>query len=274
MSDYILVKKSEPLVGTVALSGAKNSVLAIMASLTLTRGVNTLRNVPAIEDVKQMITILQTLGAITEFDEEKNILSVDTTNLDNYGLQQDAVKKFRASLLLFGPMLAQFKQVKIAMPGGDAIGARPLDYHIKNFTKLGAQVWQDSEFLYGNADHLQARRLILDYPSVGATENLMMALVLIPGESWIVNAALEPEVLDVIAVLQKMGAHIEIISPAMIKIIGVQKLYPVDHTIIYDRLEAASLLIAAAITKGDVFIPDAHVFHLELFLMKLEEMGH
>ena len=273
-SGYILVEKSQPLVGQVALSGAKNAVLVIMASLLLTRGKSILRNVPAIADVYDMIKILQSLGAKVQFDAQQNIAEIDTTHLYYESLDQQAVKKFRASLLIFGPLLAQFKDVKIAMPGGDAIGARPVDYHIKNFKKLGALVEQDQNFLYGVAQNLQPQRLVLDYPSVGATENLLMALVLIPGESWIVNAALEPEVLDLILVLQKMGAQVDVMPPAMIRIRGVQNLQPVDHQVIFDRLEAASILIAGAITKGDIYIPDADVFNLELFLMKLEEMGH
>lgn len=271
---YIFVKKSEPLVGQVSLSGAKNAVLAIMASLLLTRGISILRNVTAIEDVYQMIQVLESLGAIVVFNVQESILHVDTTHLQNNPLAQDSIKKFRASLLVFGPLLAQFKSVKIAMPGGDAIGARPIDYHIKNFRKMGADVYQDSEFLHATATTLQAQRFVLDYPSVGATENLMMALVLVPGESWIVNAALEPEVLDVITVLKKMGADIDIMPPAMIKIRGVKKLQPVDHEIMYDRLEAGSILIAGAITRGDIFLPQADGNVMELFLMKLEEMGH
>jgi len=271
---YIIVEKSGPLVGHVSLSGAKNAVLVIMASLLLTRGKSILRNVPAIADVFDMIEIMQSLGAQIQFDQENNIVEIDTTHVQNNSLNQEAVRKFRASLLIFGPLLTQFKSVKIAMPGGDAIGVRPIDYHIKNFKKLGAQIEQDQEYLYGNAQQLQAQRLVLDYPSVGATENLMMALVLVEGESWIINAALEPEVLDLIAVLKKMHADIEIVPPAMIKIKGVKKLEPVDHAVMYDRLEAGSLLIAAAITKGDIYLPDANAQMLELFLMKLEEMGH
>lgn len=273
-SGYIIVQQSGSLEGSVHISGAKNAVLVIMTSLILTRGKSILRNVPAIADVYEMIEILKSLGAEIQFDPQTNILEVDTKNLNPGNLNQDAVRKFRASLLIFGPLLAQFKEAKVAMPGGDAIGARPVDYHIKNFKKLGADVWQDENFLYGKADKLQAQRLILDYPSVGATENLLMALTLVEGESWIVNAALEPEVLDLITVLQKMGADIEICPPAMIKIKGVSKLQPVDHTVICDRLEAGSLLIAGAITKGDIFIPNANALEMELFLMKLSEMGH
>lgn len=273
-SGYIIVEQSGPLVGQVTLSGAKNAVLVIMTSLLLTRGKSVLRNVPALADVFDMIKILKSLRAEVQFDDVHNILEVDTTNLDPAGLDQDAVRKFRASLLIFGPLLTQFKDAKVAMPGGDAIGARPVDYHIKNFKKLGAQIYQDADFLYGQASKMHAQRLVLDYPSVGATENLLMALTMVEGESWLVNAALEPEVLDLITVLQKMGADIEICPPAMIKIKGVTKLNAVDHTVICDRLEAGSLLVAGAITKGDVYIPNANAFEMELFLMKLEEMGH
>jgi UDP-N-acetylglucosamine 1-carboxyvinyltransferase len=273
-SGYIIVQQSGPLEGSVAISGAKNAVLVIMASLILTRGKSILRNVPAIADVYEMIEILKSLGAQIQFNAQANILEVDTTQINQGNLNQDAVRKFRASLLIFGPLLTQFKDAKVAMPGGDAIGARPVDYHIKNFKKLNADVWQDENFLYGKADKLQAQRLVLDYPSVGATENLLMALTLVEGESWIVNAALEPEVLDLITVLQKMGADVEICPPAMIKIKGVKNLKPVDHTVISDRLEAGSLLIAGAITKGDIFIPNANALEMELFLMKLSEMGH
>jgi len=273
-SGYVFIKKSGPLVGEVSLSGGKNAVLAIMASLLLTRGKSTLLNVPAIADVYQMIMVLESLGAQVQFDAEKNILEVDTTHVENHPLAQESVKKFRASLLVFGPLLARFKSVKIAMPGGDAIGARPIDYHIKNFRKMNADVYQDNEFLYATTDHLQSQRFVLDYPSVGTTENLMMALVLVEGESWIVNAALEPEVLDVIAVLKKMGADIEVAPPAMIRIRGVKTLYSIRYSVMYDRLEAGSLLIAGAISKGDVFIPQADGNAMELFLMKLEEMGN
>jgi len=273
-SGYILVQQSGPLEGSVKISGAKNAVLVIMSSLLLTRGKSILRNVPAIADVYEMIEILKSLGVTIQFDAQNNILEVDTTQLNPGNLNQEAVRKFRASLLIFGPLLTQFKEAKVAMPGGDAIGARPLDYHIKNFKKLGADAWQDENFLHGKADKLHASRLVLDYPSVGATENLLMALTLVEGESWIVNAALEPEVLDLITVLQKMGADVEVCPPAMIRIRGVQNLKPVDHTIICDRLEAGSLLIAGAITKGDIYIPNANTLEMELFLMKLAEMGH
>lgn len=272
-SGYIIAKQSGPLKGKVLLSGAKNAVLAIMSSLLLTSGKSVLRNVPGLSDVHQMIGILESLGATVSYDESQNILEVDTSTLNNNSIAQECVKKFRASLLVFGPLLARFKEVKLAMPGGDAIGVRPIDYHIKNFIKMGASVYQEDDFLYAKTDGLKPQRFVLDYPSVGATENLMMALVLVSGRSWIINAALEPEVLDVIAVLRKMGAKIDV-SPAMICIDGVETLKPVEHEVMNDRLEASSLLIAGAISKGDVFLPNANAYNMDLFLMKLEEMGH
>ncbi|MBI2352622.1 UDP-N-acetylglucosamine 1-carboxyvinyltransferase [Candidatus Dependentiae bacterium] len=271
---YIYVKQSPPLEGTVHLDGAKNAVLAIMASLLLTSGKSILRNVPALSDVDQMIKILQSLGAIIVFDKEQNQLEVDTTNIQSDFLVQDCVKRFRASFLILGPLLVRCKKVLLAMPGGDDIGVRPLDYHIKNFIKMGASISYEDNLLSAAAKQLSATKIVLDYPSVGATENLMMALTLVPGRSCIINAALEPEVLDLIKVLKKMGAGIKIVAPAMIIIDGITTLKPIDHTIIPDRLEAGSILIAGALTGGDISIPDVVIGDMDLFLMKLEEMGH
>lgn len=273
-SGYILVKKSGPLEGKVALSGAKNAVLAIISSLLLTSGKSVIKNVPNLLDVQQMIGILHSLGATTQFDVEQNILEVDTSTLKHNEIAQDCVKKFRASTLVLGPLLARFGSVKLALPGGDQIGARPIDFHIKNFIKMGARIHLEDDFLYAESDKLSPQKIVLDYPSVGATENLMMALTLVKGTSYILNAALEPEVLDLIEVLNKMGAQVEILPPGMIKITGVDQLYPVEHIVMYDRLEAGSLLTAAALSKGDVYLPNAQTYHMDLFLMKLEEMGN
>ena len=273
-SGYIYVKKSSALQGEVRVSGAKNAALVIIASLLLTSGKSVLRNVPALSDVDQMIGILQSLGVQVFFDKEKNILEVNTTTLQHNEIAQDCVKKFRASLLVLGPLLARFKKVSLAFPGGDEIGMRPIDYHLKNFKKMGATVIEKDSCLHVAAQALQNQKIVLDYPSVGATENLLMALTLTPGRSYIINAALEPEVLDLIDVLKKMGAEIAVIAPATIQVDGVHKLYTVEHTIIPDRLEAGSLLIAGSVTKGDLHLIDAYVDHMDLFLMKLEEMGN
>lgn len=273
-SGYIYVKKSGPLQGEVSLDGAKNAVLVIMASLLLTSGKSILKNVPVLSDVEQMIQILESLGAVIVFDRERNILEVDTSHVQPNNIAQDCVKKFRASFLILGSLLARFKDVKLALPGGDEIGARPLDFHIKNFIKMKAVIAYQNGLLHAHAEQLVAQKIVLDYPSVGATENLMMAMVLTPGRSSIINAAIEPEVLDLIAVLKKMGARIKVVAPATIQIDGVKKLNPMEHAIMPDRLEAGSLLVAGAITGGDIYIPDAVVHDMDLFLLKLEEMGH
>jgi len=272
--EYILVKKSAPLSGEVLLSGAKNAVLPIMASLLLTSGVSVLKNVPRLTDVEFMVTLLQELGAHVVCDYSNGILIIDTTQVDRWTVSESLMKKMRASIVVLGPLLARFKSADLAMPGGDAIGARPIDYHLKNFQKMGAVITQTADLISLKADHLIAQRFVLDYPSVGATQNILMATVLIPGTSHIVNAALEPEIIDLIAVLKKMGAQIEIESPATLKIIGVNALQPVEYTVMNDRLEAGALLIAAAITGGEITIPNASCDNMELFLMKLEEMGH
>ena len=173
-----------------------------------------------------------------------------------------------------GPLLARYGKADIALPGGCVLGARPIDYHLKAFTKMGAQIYMMHDALHATASHLRAQRFILEYPSVGATENIMMAAALIPGVTTIVNAALEPEVLDLITVLRKMGARITISEPAALIIEGVSELKPLEHAIMPDRLEAGTLLLAAAITKGNISMPHMHAGSLELVLEKLDEMGH
>ncbi len=273
-NEYILVKKSKPLVGTVHVSGAKNSALPIIASLVLTSGVSVLKNVPHLTDIESMVSLLQSLGAQVHADYTIGTLTVDTTHISSFKVSQEMMRKTRASIVILGPLLARFHAADVAFPGGDAIGARPIDYHLKNFKKMGAVVTQQGNVISLKAEQLTAQRFVLDYPSVGATQNILMAAVLVSGTSHIVNAAMEPEVIDLITILQKMGADISIEYPATIKIEGVQKLQSVEYTIMTDRLEAGALLIAAAITGGDITLPNACAQDMELFLMKLEEMGH
>jgi len=271
---YLEVHQSLGLEGQAALSGAKNAVLVIMTSLILSRGVSVLRNVPASDDVLQMITLLETLGASVTFDKEANVLEVDTTHLEGYRVRPEIMKKMRASVLVMGPLLARFGKVEIAFPGGDVIGERPVDYHIKNFEKMGVVVEQHGDLLTAYVQHLQHRNLLLEYPSVGATENLMMLAVLTAGTTRIINAALEPEVFDLIACLNARGARITIDTPATIVVEGVENLKPSDHCVMFDRMEASALLLAGAITGGFVHVPDAPAHDMGLFLMKLQEMGH
>ncbi|MBP6869492.1 UDP-N-acetylglucosamine 1-carboxyvinyltransferase [Candidatus Babeliales bacterium] len=273
-NEYILVKKSGPLMGNVLVSGAKNAALPIMASLILTSGVSVLKNVPHLTDIESMVVLLQELGAVVHADYAAGTLTVDTTHINRWKVSEDLMKKTRASIVVLGPLLARFHCADLAFPGGDAIGARPIDYHLKNFKKMGAAITQSADLISLQAETLTAQRFVLDYPSVGATQNILMAAVLVPGSSYIINAAMEPEVMDLIKILQKMGAKISIEYPATLKIVGVEKLHAVEYEIMTDRLEAGALLIAAAITGGQICLPNASAQDMELFLSKLEEMGH
>ncbi len=272
---YITVEQiAAPLNGSMELIGAKNAVLVIICSLLLTKGKSKLTNVPASDDVLQMIKLMQTLGAEVFFYPHEHVLEVDTTNVTKWQVGAEIMKKMRASILAMGPLLARFGRADVALPGGCSIGERPIDYHLKNFKKMGATFDESTDYVSARAQLLHAARIVLEYPSVGATENIIMAATLTPGSTTIINAALEPEVFDLIMILRKMGAKIAIEAPATIIVEGVTSLQPVEHAIIPDRLEAGALLLAAAITGGCVSLPQAHAYSMDVFLMKLEEMGH
>lgn len=273
-TSYIAIEQSPQLQGTLELVGAKNAVLVIIASLILTKGKSRLTNVPASDDVLQMIKLMQALGAEVFFYPQEHLLEVDTSPITKFQVSAEIMKKMRASILVMGPLLARFGKADIALPGGCVIGTRPIDYHLKNFKKMGATFEECGDFLTARADLLHAQRIVLEYPSVGATENIMMAATLTPGTTAIINAALEPEVFDLIAILKKMGAKISVEAPATIYIEGVSSLSSVEHAIIPDRLEAGALLLAAAITGGSLYLPQAQAYSMDVFLMKLEEMGH
>lgn len=271
---YLKVEHSLPLSGTVELVGAKNAVLVIMASLLLTNGVSTLHNVPCSADVRGMIDLLRHLGALVDFNETTHALIVDTTVVRGYTVGAAIMQKMRASVLVMGPLLAHVGKVMIGFPGGCSIGARPIDYHVKNFEKMGVAISYQGDYLCADVAQLVPARLVLEYPSVGATENILMLATRISGTTHIINAALEPEVLDLITVLQKMGANITIAAPATIIIEGVEELLPIEHSIVCDRLEAGSLLLATAATGGSIHLPQASADLLDVFLLKLTEMGH
>lgn len=273
-NDYIVIEQSTGLHGTVHLYGAKNAVLVIIASLLLTKGKSRLTNVPASDDVLNMIQLLENLGAQIFFYPDEHLLEVDTSTVTKWQVNPEIMKKMRASILVMGPLLARFGRADIAAPGGCVIGSRPIDYHLKNFKKMGVTLDEAGDYISARADLLHAHRIVLEYPSVGATENILMAATLTPGITTIINAALEPEVMDLIAVLAKMGAKISIEAPATVHIEGVGALQPIEHAIIADRLEAGALLLAAAITGGTIAIPQALAYTMDVFLLKLEEMGH
>lgn len=203
ISKYLSIQHSPALSGTISVVGAKNAVLVIMASLLLVRGKSKLHNVPASNDVIQMIILLKSLGAYIEFDQNNHMLTIDTTDVKKFQVSSDIMKKMRASVLVMGPLLAQFGKAEIALPGGCVIGQRPVDYHLKGFACMGAEIIENGAYVSAVVSQLESTRIVLEYPSVGATENIMMAATSALGVTTIINAALEPEVLDLIMNLMK-----------------------------------------------------------------------
>lgn len=275
---FLVVSQSQPLSGEMRVVGAKNAVLVIMASLLLAHGKSVLNNVPDSADVSQMIALLRELGAEVSFEPELNRLEVDTSFVKGVAVRAEIMNKMRASILVMGPLLARFGMAIVALPGGCSIGERPIDYHLRGFKELGVAVIEEGFTVRAHTlpeKQLNInRRMVLEYPSVGATENLIMYATMLPGTTAIVNAALEPEVTDLIEVLRKMGARIEVILPQCILVHGVTELKPIVHDVIPDRLEAGALLLAAAITGGNIYLPNARADHLDSFIEKLREMGH
>ena len=267
----IIVKKSNPLKGSVRIDGAKNAVLPIIAATLLAKGKSILREVPNLKDVHVISDLLRHLGAEVEY--EGTTLTVDATNLTTYDAPYELVRKMRASFLVMGPLLARFNQTKISMPGGCAIGTRPIDLHLKGFKALGADVVMDHGFVEAKTDKLVGSKLYLDFPSVGATENIMMAAVLAEGTTIIENAAEEPEIVDLANFLNEMGADVKGAGTNTIRIKGVKELTATEHDVIPDRIEAATFMVAAAMTKGDITVENVILEHLKPVTAKLREAG-
>ena len=267
----ILVKKSNPLVGNVKIDGAKNAVLPIIAATLLADGKSVLKGVPNLKDVHVISDLLRHLGAKVEYKD--CTLTVDASEIKTCEAPYELVRKMRASFLVMGPLLARFNQTKISMPGGCAIGTRPIDLHLKGFKALGANVIIDHGFVEANTEKLVGSKLYLDFPSVGATENIIMASVLAKGTTIIENAADEPEIWDLINFLNKMGADIYGGGARKIIIKGVQNLHGITHQPIYDRIEAGTFMVAAAITNSMIKINDVNEEHLMPIIEKLKECG-
>ena len=275
MAKYI-VEQSGPLRGEVQISGAKNAALPLMAAALLSEEECVIRDVPDLRDVSLMREILSSLGSqIEEIDE--NVLSIHTRDILSTEADFELVNKMRASILVMGPLLARKGRAVIPMPGGCAIGARPIDLHLKGFEALGAQIVKNDEAGFVEAvagpQGLIGETIYLDFPSVGATENIMMAAVLADGTTYIENAAEEPEIVDLANFLNKMGAKIKGAGTDTIKIEGVEGLGGAKHTVIPDRIEAATFMLAAAITRGAVHICNAVPDHLKPVIAKLRECG-
>ena len=267
----IIVRKSSPLNGSVRIDGAKNAVLPIIAATLLAKGKSVLREVPNLKDVHVISDLLRHLGAEVEY--EGTTLTVDATNLTTYDAPYELVRKMRASFLVMGPLLARFNQTKISMPGGCAIGTRPIDLHLKGFKALGADVVMDHGFVEAKTDKLVGSKLYLDFPSVGATENIMMAAVLAEGTTIIENAAEEPEIVDLANFLNEMGADVKGAGTNTIRIKGVKELTATEHDVIPDRIEAATFMVAAAMTKRDITVENVILEHLKPVTAKLREAG-
>lgn len=271
MSERFLVTGGSRLVGEVAVGGAKNSVLKLMAAALLAEGTTTITNCPDILDVPLMAEVLRGLGCDVTI--EAGTVAINTPPEPKYHADFPAVTQFRASVCVLGPLMARCKRAVVALPGGDAIGSRPLDMHQQGLRLLGATSEIEHGCLVARADELQGARIRLDFPSVGATENILMAAVLANGETVIDNAAREPEIVDLCNMLARMGAVISGAGTSVLTIEGVDKLVPTDHRVIGDRIVAATWGIAAAMTQGDVRVTGINPKHLSLVLDKLRSAG-
>ena len=267
----ILIEGGNRLFGEVHISGAKNSVLPLIAATLLTDGVSIIDDCPYLSDVRTMCLVLEHLGANTHFDNGELIL--DTSNLDAVEPPGELVRKKRASFLIMGPLLARTGKAQMSLPGGCAIGARPIDLHLKGFEALGAEINIGHGFIETHAEKLKGARIYLDFPSVGATENIMMAASLAEGTTIIDNAAHEPEIIDLANMLGVMGANIKGAGTNTIRIEGVSSLKPARHTVIPDRIEAGSFLCMAAATGGELILNNVLPEHLQPLTAKLSEIG-
>ncbi|KXB65817.1 UDP-N-acetylglucosamine 1-carboxyvinyltransferase [Parvimonas sp. KA00067] len=268
----ILVKKSGPLEGTVKIDGAKNAALPIIAASLLGTEPIILEDVPNLVDVKIILKVLESLGAKVEFLSE-NRVSIDSSHINSFVTDRDLMEKMRASFLVMGPLLARFGRAEAFLPGGCAIGSRPIDLHLKGFKILGALIDEEPDKISARCEKLYGDTIYLDFPSVGATQNIMMAATLAKGETIIENAAKEPEIVDLGNFLNKMGAKITGAGTSTIRIVGVEKLKGTVHTIIPDRIEASTFMIAAAITGGKVVVQNCISSHIKPVIAKLKETG-
>ena len=271
--EKIVVKGGKKLSGRVDVSSAKNSVLPIIAASILSGDKCIIENAPMLEDVFVIGSVLKSVYANIDIDKENSRILIDTSNL-NYGEpSSDLVRKMRASFLIMGPMIARFGRFKISLPGGCNIGTRPIDLHLKGFTALGAEVSIGHGYVEAVANRLIGNKIYLDFPSVGATENIMMAAVLAEGETIIENSAAEPEIEDLAKFLNNMGAQIIGAGTDTIKIIGVKSLKGTTHKPIFDRIEAGTYMAAAAITRSRINVSGVIEEHLKPVIAKLTEMG-
>ena len=272
--DYFVIEGGVPLKGTISVQSAKNAVLPMIAATILAeQGTTIIHNVPDIVDVKLMLKVISTLGGKAFFDASKGTISIDTSKINIFEAPYDLVRKKRASFLVMGPLLARFGEAKVSQPGGCSIGARPVDQHIKGFERLGAKISDSHGYTIAKAKKLVGNTIHFDRPTHTGTENIMMSAVLANGTTTIINAAQDPEVVDLAEFLNKMGAKIAGAGTSHISIAGVDSLRAIEYTPIGDRLEAGTYLCAASATGGKVRVRNCRPEHLSILLQKLGAMG-
>ena len=269
--DKIIVKGGERLIGEVEVGGSKNAALPIFAASLLTEGVNLLTNVPHLKDVETIVKVLRNLGV--KVGKEDRAYRIDATKASGHEAPYDLVKTMRASVLVLGPLVARLGKATVSLPGGCAIGARPVNFHLKGLEMLGAKIELQHGYIEAKADRLKGATISFDTSTVGGTENLMMAATLAKGKTVLQNAAMEPEVVELAHVLNKMGAKIDGIGTKVIQIEGVESLQATDHEVVPDRIEAGTLMAAAGLTRGNIKILNCPVRHLEAVINKLVESG-
>ncbi|MGL6154767.1 UDP-N-acetylglucosamine 1-carboxyvinyltransferase [Cetobacterium sp. SF1] len=262
----------QPLKGTLKVEGAKNAALPIFVGTLIEKGTYILRNVPNLMDIRTLIKLLESLGLVIEKLDEHSY-KIENKGITNLVASYDLVKKMRASFLVMGPMLAHEKRATVSLPGGCAIGSRPVDLHLKGFEALGVKINIEHGYVEAIADDLKGNKIVFDFPSVGATENVVMAAVKAKGTTIIENAAREPEIDDLCNFLNKMGAKITGIGTGTLIIEGVEKLYPCEYSIIPDRIVAGTFIIASLMFDGEIIVDGVVRNHIESFISKLEEMG-
>ncbi len=268
----IIVQGGKQLSGVIEVNGAKNSALPILAATLIAEGEYKLDNVPDLKDIRTMIKLLQTFGLEIEKIGEHSYKIINT-GVSDIEAPYELVKEMRASFVVMGPLLSNLKKAKVSLPGGCAIGTRPIDFHLAGFAKLGCKIVLDQGFVSAEATELVGNKIKLPFPSVGATENILMAGVKAKGETRISNVAREPEIDDLCNFLNKMGAQISGIGTDELIITGVEKLTPCQYNIIPDRIEAGTFIIASIITGGSLEIAGVVENHLGGFIKKLEKMG-
>ena len=273
--DKLVVRGGNPLIGTVRVSGAKNAALPAMAAALLTEETVILENIPQVRDIVTERNLLTAMGAEVElgYGRAQHRTTISCRNLVNPEASYDLVKTMRASTLVLGPLVARLGHARVSLPGGCAIGARPIDLHLRGLEELGARITQEHGYIEARAERLQGAHIVFDRITVTGTEDLLMAATLAEGETVLENSACEPEVVDLAALLVKMGARIEGAGTRTIRVQGVEKLHGAKHRIIPDRIEAGTFIVAATLTGGDLVVANCDPLHLQALVSKLNECG-